>query len=474
MIRRHFMSHAASQLLAFSIADSVLAMGEKRSGENYGASSGKSKPLIKIGKRSIEEIRDIFKHELYEKSIPLWKKDGVDWNYGGYLTSLPVKISDLAGWPYIATGDVQRDWGHGKQPPGDPGERVVKSSVTDKRLYHQGRILWLYSYFYTHIEKDEYFLRAAKVGYDFLTKYCMDDKYTWYTLVTREGKLITGFYDIFSCIYTTLGLGEYYNATGSEAARDLAVKSAYRIAEIILSPQYQAPGHGPSYDIIGTYREPGTRRLGIWMHFLSTLTPLLKYTEDPGLEKIARMVVRNILKCHYQPDMGLAYEFLQWDFRPYPRDYLSDDYLRAVDGFHSIESAWMCMDEALRVGSREMFHDGMEFGRSLIEKTWLERDGNQGLVRYYWPDEPDPFARANILPPYVMKEVFVFLLLVLEHSHEQWAVEWFDRAFSYSYETPLVFPCFDTLHNPRGLMFSLQVLERMIERRGRVSDFFEI
>ena len=448
------MSHVATQTLAFSTVGSVWAMGEKRNGENYGVSSGNRKTLTKIGKRSIEEIRNIFKQELYEKTIPLWKKDGVDREYGGYLTSLPVKISDAAWWPYI----------------NKRGEVIS----TNKRLYHQGRILWLYSYFYNHFDHDEYHLRAAKAGYDFLTKYCVDDKYTWYTEVTREGKVIRGFYDIFACIYTTLGLGEYYRATGLEEARDLAVKSAYRIAEIILSPHYQAPGHDPFYEVIGSYREPGTRRLGIWMHFLSALTPLLKYTEDPGLEKIARMVVRNILKRHYQPDMGLAYEFLQWDFQPYSKSYLTDDYLRAVDGFHSIESAWMCMDEALRVGSREMFRDGMELGHSLLEKTWLERDGKQGLVRYYWPDDPDPFARAGILSPYVMKEVFVFLLLALEHSHAQWAVEWFDRAFSYSYETPLVFPYFDTLHNPRGLMFCLQILNRMIERRGRVSDFFEM
>ncbi len=453
MKRRNFFTGLAVQGLAFSAVTNVWSIGEKRNGENYGVSSSGRKALTIIGKRTIEEIRDNFKHELYKNTIPLWKKDGVDWKYGGYLTSLPVMYSDTASWPYInKRGDV---------------------ISTNKRLYHQGRILWLYSYFYTHIEKDEYFLRAAKAGYDFLTKYCMDDKYTWYTEVTREGKVVREFYDIFACIYTTLGLGEYYNATGSEEARELAVKSAYRIAEISLSPHYQAPGHGPSYDVIGSFREPGTKRLGIWMHFLSVLTPLLKYTEDPGLEKIACMVVRNILKRHYQPDMGLAYEFLQWNFKPYPMNYLTDDYLRAVDGFHSIESAWMCMDEALRVGSPEMFRDGMELGRLLLEKTYLERDGKQGLVRYYWPDDPDPFARARILPPYVMKEIFVFLLLALEHTGQQWAVDWFDRIYSYSYETPLVFPYFDTLHNPRGLMFCLQILDRMIERRGRISDFID-
>ena len=143
MKRRQFVENIALQAMVFSSAGTLWAMGENRTGDDYGVSSTKKKTLTKIGKRTPEEVRDIFKREFYEKTLPLWKKDGVDWEYCGYSTSLPVKFSDAAGWPYIdATGTI---------------------ISTNKQLYHQGRILWLFSYFYNHIESDEYYLRAALV-----------------------------------------------------------------------------------------------------------------------------------------------------------------------------------------------------------------------------------------------------------------------------------------------------------------------
>ena len=385
--------------------------------------------MMKIGKRTLEEVRDVFHEELYGKTIPLWKEQGVDWEYGGYL-------------PHI----------------NDKGE----VTATNKRLYYQGRVLWLYSCFYNRFDEDEYHLRAAKAGFDFLTKYCVDEKYDWYTEVTREGEPVTKFFDIYASIYMVLGLAEYYKATGIEEARDLAVKSAYRVTEVILSPHYQAQGHGPYY-------EPGTVRLGTWLHFLSALTPLLRYTEDGGIEKIARMCVRYMLRYHWQPELGLAIERLQWTLKPYPDDYLSDGQSRVVATFHCMQAAWICMDEAVRVESPEMFLESTAFGRSHLEKCWVERDGEQGLISAYRPDREDPIAESGIVTPYVFKEVFIFCLLALEHTLEPWAADWFDRAFSYAYEKPLPFPYRDTLHQPRGVMFSLEALNRMIEREGLAS-----
>ena len=338
MRRRSFISHLALQTLAFSIPGTVHAMGENRDNGHFGVSSKNKKTITKIGKRSLEEIRDVFKHELFDITLPLWKKDGVDWKYGGYLPHI-----DESG---TITG-------------------------TNKRLYYQGRVLWLYSYFYNKFGGDEYYLNAAKTGFDFLTKYCVDENYDWFTEVTREGKPVTKFYDIYASIYTILGLGEYYKATGIEEACDLAVKSTYRVNEIILSPHYQAPAHGPYY-------EPGTKRLGTWLHLLNALTPLLKYTEDSGVEKIARMCVRYMLQYHWQPDIGLAFEVLQPNFQPHPKDFFIDDEVlstqnraRWVNNFHTMEAAWMIMEEALRAGNTGMFRAGMDFGRAHLDKCWV-------------------------------------------------------------------------------------------------------
>ena len=142
MKRRHFITQVAAQVAVLSGAGSVWAVGEKRSGENYGVSAAGGKMITKIGKRSLTEIRDVFKQELYENNLPIWKEKVVDWKFGGYIPHIRPYVNDA--------GDIV---------------------MPDKRLYHQGRVLWLYSYFYNHFDHDEYYLRAAKIGYDFLTKY---------------------------------------------------------------------------------------------------------------------------------------------------------------------------------------------------------------------------------------------------------------------------------------------------------------
>jgi hypothetical protein len=133
------------------------------------------------------------------------------------------------------------------------------------------------------------------------------------------------------------------------------------------------------------------------------------------------------------------------------------------------------MDEALRTGNYDMYMDALALGKDVMEMLWLERNGDQGLVRFYWPDDPDPMERAEIERPYVMNEVWLMLLMGMEHTSASWCVEWFDKSFTFSYKTgKLKFPYGETLHHPRGLMFGMEILDRMIARDGRRSDFLEV
>jgi len=421
-------------------------IGQKQDGSDYG-SSNQHEPLHKIGAWSLEEIRDIFKHEFFNKNLPIWRKSVVDSKYGGY-------IPQTAPY-YNALGEL---------------------STTYKRLYHQGRCFWLYAYLYNHVERDEFYLDAAKKGYDFLLAHGYDERTSlWHQRLSREGKVLKPFEDIFPCIYMLLALGEYYKATGDEEVAALGIKSAHAIIKVLTSNDFQAYGMGPRPQGFDSYREPGTRRLGMWMHFLSALTPFLRYKRDPSLEMISRFSVRNMLERHYQKDERLAYEFLQHDYSLYPKNYHTHETMRVVDGFHSVETSWMCMDEALRIGNPTMFLEALELGKDVMEMLWLERNGEQGLVRYYWPDEKDPMAKAKILEPYVMNEVWVMLLLGMEHSSEPWLVEWFEKSFSYAYKTGKIkFPYGETLHHPRGLLFCIEILDRIIARGGKRADFLNI
>jgi hypothetical protein len=279
--------------------------------------------------------------------------------------------------------------------------------------------------------------------------------------------LKNGFFDIYADIYMVLGLAEYYKASGDEESLMQAIETSYLVNETVLAPHYQGQGHGPFY-------EPGIKRLGTWVHFLFPLTLLLSYKADEGLERIARMCVRNIIERHWNREEGFAYEYLNDKFEPYSDDYLSDykgphDYTHYISGWHSIQGAWKVMFEALRVGAEEMFRDGLEFGLQTLKGHFEEKEDCR--LMEFENEEMWRRKQGNDLKPYyALYDVFVFCLLAVEHTQSAEAAAWFEKTFSCAMGKPEKFKEGSlTLHEPRAIMFCLQILDRMIARRSALS-----
>lgn len=394
------------------------------------------------------ELRDHFRRELFDQIIPLWESGGIDREYGGYL-------------PYRNRDGTYSSW--------------------EKRLYHQGRVLWLFSYFYNHFGKNPVHLEAARQGKEALTRNARAANGRWYARLSRDWKPVEGEFDIFADIYMILGLGEYFRASGDEEAWRLAVDTTTAVSRTVLSPYYQGRG-------IGARFEPGIRQLGVWLHFLSALTPLLKYREEPGVEGIARTCMRYILRHHWQKEGGFAFEFLDRDDQPFADDYLSiqdlpgDDYfgdgkqrlrLRFVSSWHCLQAAWMSMEEAVRLGDRRSFREGLAFGYGILNRAWEGgRDG--GLLEFETPDGWKKTRGNGGKPTGSLSEIFVFTLLAFEHTGSPVAADWFDKIFKCAYDKPERWDRMDTLHQPRGTMFSLQILERIIGRGGNPSQFLGV
>lgn len=416
------MAHA----LVLSAAPTVWAMGENRDGKDYSTAVLSPTIVDKIGSRTIRELRDFHQKELDEEYLPGWEKNGIDWEYGGFMPS----------------------W----------------ETTTNKQMYYLGRGIWVFSYLYNNFGKNKKHLEAARLCIDFIYKYCRDEKGYWVSEVTRDGKLVQGSFNIYGDMYVSLGLGEYYKATGDQKARDIAIETAHGVNERIVSLDYQhLAGHGAGH-------EPGTKRLGTWQHFLSALTPLARYTKDYGIGMIARMCARNILERHYYPELGVAFEHLDDKFQPFKPDPFDNH--RIISGWHSIQAAWMCMDEALRLGHTKMFMDAMEMGRMTMEKCWA--DGEKGgLVSLNNPEEK-PVEPSSYAASGAMDDALVFSLLAIEHTHAPWAIYWFDKVFTHGYKMPKRWIRRCLLHHPRRLFHCIQILDRMIARKGRVSNFLEV
>ena len=452
--RRTFLSSAVTGGIALLLpplrGDGPAAAGkERREAANAATATGRPKPpsklsfqlnlngaVTQIGKWSLDELRRHFQKQLTEDVIAFWERYGLDREYGGYLRP-------------------------------DKKDKIHKT--TDKDLYSQGRLLWLFSYLYNNFGRQAKHLEAAQQGKEALVKHCRVGGGHWGTLYTRDWKMKEGFLDIYADIYMVLGLQEYFRATGDEEAKKVAIETAYAANEVILAPHYLGVGHGPAY-------EPGVKRLGTWVHFLFPLTQLLSQTSDEGLERIARFCVRNILTRHWQRDKGFAWECLDHRYEPYSADYLSRwvkdyDWAHQILGWHSIQGAFKVMLEALRIGSREMFLDGMELGFQTLRTHWTSK-GDGGFQEF---DSAENLRKGigKMEPDAAMYDYLLFTLIAVEHTLSPDAVEWFERIYAAVLKRPEgIFTGSLTLHEPRGVMFATQILERLIARGGKASGFF--
>ena len=86
-----------------------------------------------------------------------------------------------------------------------------------------------------------------------------------------------------------------------------------------------------------------------------------------------------------------------------------------------------------------------------------------------------PNAPIQDLPRWgPMEDYLLFTLSSIEHTHAPWALFWYDKVFRFAYQRPERFEQYDLLHQPRRLFFTISMLDRMITRGGRVSDFLEV
>ena len=425
MKRRSFISTLAFNGLALSILPRAWAMGSDGDGLKYGTAKFSHTIVNNLAGMSLKKLRDFHQNELDNDYLGYWKDHGIDWKYGGVMPYREL----MKGMPYLA------------------------KHYYLKQMYFQGRALWTFSYLYNHFGHDQRNLDIATNTKNFIYKYARNGDYTYASELTPEGKVIQPHSDIDGDFYVALGLTEYYKATGDEEALDRALKTVYMANKHILAPDFMFYG---GWDA-GTVYVPGTKFLGIWLHFLNTLIPLAEVTGDPRVEKIAEMCVRNIVEHHWRPERGEFVEMLDENFQPIRGNHHDTNW-------HGVQASWMCMREALRTGDRDLFIDVMAMGRKQLRVGFPEEF-----------EKIDIHAPIDELPRWgPLEDYLLFTLLAIEHTHSSWAIYWYDKVFKFAYQRPDRFEQYDLLHQPRRLFFTIEGLDRMIKRKGRVSDFLEI
>ncbi len=420
--RRWFILHTVAPLGLLPLGQVAWAIGKDREGKDYGTARQSRTVVDRLGDRTLQELRGFHQRELDEDYLGYWKEHGIDWEYGGVMPYREL----MKGMPYLA------------------------KHYYLKQMYFLGRALWTFSYLYNHFGHNERHLAIARHTKEFIYKYGRNDDYSWASELTPEGKVLQKYSDIDGDFYVALGLAEFYKATGDKEALDTALETVYAANRKILAPDFMFYGAWDS-----RVYEPGTKFLGIWLHFLNTLIPLAEVTHDERVENIARMCVRNIVEHHWRPERGGFVELLDKNFNPLRQSHHDSNW-------HGVQSAWMCMWEALRIGDRDLFMDAMGMGRKQLRRAFSEFENI---------DINSPIEELPRWGP--LEDYMLFCLLAIEHTHAPWAIYWFDKVFRFAYQRPDRFEQYDLLHQPRRLFFTIEILDRMIKRKGRVSDFLE-
>ncbi len=405
----------------------------------------------KLAGMTIPQLRDRYQEDLFSRLLPFWKQHGIDDVNGGFLCSLDYD-----------------------------GRRVS----TEKQLWFQGRGIWVYSFLYNHFKKDPFYLAVARQTKDFVLRHAPQPDGWWAEVLSETGEVVRPFRgDVYGMYFVAEGLQEYAWASGDEEALQKALDLIWKLHAYISRPSFRMMGTG----------EPGVRAQGLWMVNLRIATQILNRWKNPKIEAIASECVDAIINKHYNPEIGLNNELLNFDFsRPKGQEH------QCLLG-HSVETLWMVMEEALRCGDDQLWttcasriHHHLDVGWDYVYGGLAHMvDVDNGC--HEWPPEHPVGTNLEfrfvgeynyMKTVWALNEVLVATLNIFERTGADWARRYFgmaqkvidDKLSMRKYGQP-GFMLFsdrkmkrvphtarqDNYHPLRQLMLNLLVLNRMIK-----------
>ena len=430
--------------LAGSVAGTAaLLMGINGCGENKNDSATKSLSVTdqngKLAGLTLQELRERHRYYLFDDYLPFLEKHVIDHEYGGFMCN------------------TDRD-----------GTNITQKKTT----WYEGRGIWVYSFLYNKIVKEEKYLEIARKSIEFILKNEPVGDTLFPEEFTREGKPLGGpSKGIYGDLFVANGLSEFSKAINDDSYWQKARAILFKCLR-----KYDSPGYAFHADY-GPDATPfkGERVLGHWMIMLRVITQMLEIKSDPDLEKVADRCVNALMNKHYIPEYKLMNEVLNHDMT------------RAEGGFsqfvatgHAIESLWMVMAEALRRKDKNLFDLAVERFKSHLEVAWDDVYG--GIFHYL--NHVDNYTWQTTKALWAQEEVLIGLMMIIEQTGAQWAKDWYARMWNYvtdkypleQYGFPIWILYADrkvtferhydrvgNFHHPRHLMVNLLSLERMIE-----------
>jgi len=406
----------------------------------------------KIAGMTLEELRDDYRNRIFNQYLPFWEKGGYDSDLGGFMCEL------------------------------DDDGRVV---IDEKYIWYQARGIWVYSFLYNNFGREGKFLDIAGKSRDFMVKNMYLGNGVWRESVDRQGNPVKSMVsqgssnDIYGALFQLAGLIELYKANGNRDDLTIALDSVRASAEAYESPDYEGI-------VVPGINRKGLRTIGHSFMFVWILGNLLSFLNDRNLKELQDEHINHILNDFWNPEYGISNENLYHDYSRLP------GYESTMYSGHYLETLWMVLQEALRRHDAGLFETVKMRIRRLIGMTWDYVFEGMGTEEYYvFSGEgkcqgPD----FSIKVMWAHTELLIATMMILEHTGEMWALEWYERGREYCLRTmantgtgvwrqavdrygndmkrpEISIYRKDNFHQIRYMMMNCLSLERMIRNRRR-------
>ncbi|MET0391753.1 MAG: AGE family epimerase/isomerase [Chitinophagaceae bacterium] len=338
-------------------------------------------------RQALEKLRDFYKDQLLNDTIPFWFPRSFDKEYGGFLL-----MRD-------ADGSLIDD---------------------DKAVWIQGRATWMLATLYNTVEKKQEWLDGARLGYEFLKKHCFDTDGQMFFHVTREGKPLRKRRYFFSEKFYVMAAAAYAKASGDESAATEARRVfgeciAYASGEKKLASKF-------------TDVRP-SKGIGVPMIMINVAHQLRDSIGDDRCDEWAGQWIDEIERDFVKDDIRCVMEQVAPDGSII--DHVDG---RTLNPGHSIEGAWFILQEArYRNNDPRLIDLGCRMLDYMWERGWDEEFG--GLLYYrdvynkpvqeYWQDMKFWWPHNEV--------IVATLLAYLLTGNEKYA-QWHQQVHEYSYK----------------------------------------
>lgn len=335
---------------------------------------------------NIDNLVQHYRDGLLQDTVPFWTRHSPDYRNGGFYTFLD------------RDGSL---WG------------------TDKPVWLQGRIAWVYSVLYNRVEQRREWLDLSRHAVDFLLKHCFDTDGRAFFLVTEDGRPLRKRRYVLSEVFAVMGLSEYALASGDDSMRAKAAE----VFDLLLR-YHETPG------LLEPKVDPDVRpSIGHTMPMILTAcTQVARQVDDrPVYREVADRSIDLVFNCFCKPELRAVLESVAPD-----GSIMDTPEGRTILPGHAIETAWFLMEEGRLRGDRDLSLRALPLLEWSLERGW---DNEFGGLLYYVDlyDRPRSEYQWDMKLWWPHTEALYATLLAYHLTGEQRWAEWHMKVHDYTY-----------------------------------------